>query len=154
MALGGGMELALACDMLVAGRNARFALPEVRRGLLAGAGGCIRLARSVPRAIALELVTTGGSLDAEEAFRLGLANRLVDAGSEVPVALTMAADIANNAPVAVRESLRLARIMSDSGEQNALHAQDAAIVRVLASPDAQEGARAFVEKRSPLWTDR
>lgn len=152
MALGGGMELALSCDMIVAGTDAQFSLPEVKRGLLAGAGGCIRIARSLPRAVAIELVTTGGRLSASRAVELGLANRLVASGEELAVALEIASIIAANAPIAVRESLRLIRYVSDFSEADALPVQNDSIARVLASPDVQEGTRAFVEKRTPVWS--
>lgn len=153
LALAGGAELALSCDMIVAGEAAQFGLPEVQRGLIAGAGGCIRLARSVPRAVAIELVTTGGRLTAARAVELGLANRLVAQGEEVGTALQIAASIAANAPTAVRESLRIVRFVADSVEAEARVMQQDAITRVLASPDVVEGARAFVEKRAPIWAE-
>jgi enoyl-CoA hydratase len=152
LALGGGAELALACDMIIAGKQAQFGLPEVKRGLIAGAGGCIRIAHNLPRALAIELVTTGARLSAERAVAFGMANRLVEPGEELSAALEIAAAIAENAPTAVRESVRLTRYAADHSEDDALALQQEAIAKVLASPDLAEGARAFVEKRAPVWT--
>jgi len=151
LALGGGTELALSCDMIVAGKQAQFGLPEVKRGLIAGAGGCIRIARSLPRALAIELVTTGARLSAERALAFGMANRLVEPGQELATALEIATAIAEGAPCAVRETLRLTRYAADHAEEDALALQQEAVARVLASPDLAEGARAFVEKRAPVW---
>ncbi|MBY8825620.1 enoyl-CoA hydratase-related protein [Sphingomonas colocasiae] len=152
-AFGGGMELALACDMIVAGENAVFALPEVKRGLIAGAGGCHRIARALPRALAIEMVVTGERLSAERACAFGLANRLVPAGQEITAAVEIAQAIAGNAPSSVRESLRVTRLAADRDETAVLAAQEEAIANVLASPNAREGARAFIEKRAPAWLD-
>jgi len=151
MALGGGTELSLACDLVVAGANAQFGLPEVKRGLIAGAGGCIRIAQAVPRALAIEMVTTGMKLSAERAFGSGLASRLVQPGEEVATALELARAIAANAPVAVRESLRVVRSAVAFNEREMRALQDESVKRVLASPDVAEGARAFVEKRPAVW---
>lgn len=153
MALGGGTELALACDMIVAGEKASFALPEVKRGLIAGAGGAFRIARALPRALAIEMVVTGDRVPAERAYALGLVNRLVALGEEVEAALTIAATIAANAPTAVRESLSVVRHAADLEEADIRAVQDKAVKRVLASPDVAEGAKAFVEKRAPVWAD-
>lgn len=152
-AYGGGAELALACDMVVAGENAVFALPEVKRGLIAGAGGCHRIVRALPRAVAIEMVVTGLPLSATRAYDFGLANRLVPTGQEVATAIGMAQTIADNAPTSVRETLRLTRFAADRDENDVLALQQAAIAAVLASPNVQEGARAFIEKRPPDWLD-
>lgn len=152
-AFGGGTELALACDMVVAGENASFALPEVKRGLIAGAGGAYRIALALPRALAIEMVVTGERLSAARACELGLANRLVRPGAEVETALALAELVAANAPASVRESLRVTRFAADRGEADMRAVLETAIATVLASPNMAEGARAFVEKRAPVWVD-
>jgi len=152
-AVAGGFEIVLACDMVVASHDARFGLPEVQRGLVAGAGGLIRLPQRLPRAIALELITTGDPIDAERAHTLGLVNHLVagDAIAVVDAAVGLAARIAANSPIAVRESLRLARAASGITDDDAW-ALNAEIGRAVhASPDVTEGPRAFLEKRPPNW---
>jgi enoyl-CoA hydratase/carnithine racemase len=150
-ALGGGLELPLACDLIVAAHNTVFGLPEPRRGIIAGAGGMYRLARAIPRAIALELIATGAQIDARRAFELGLVNRVVDEAQLLPEALALAELIAANAPLAVRESLSIARIASERSEAELQRLSNEAVRRVLASEDAREGPRAFVEKRAPVW---
>lgn len=152
-AYGGGTELALACDMVVAGENAAFALPEVKRGLIAGAGGCHRITRALPRALAIEMAITGERISAARAYEAGLANRLVAAGQEVAAALELAEAIARNAPTSVRETLRLTRYAADRDETEVLALQQQAIEIVLASPNVAEGALAFIEKRPPRWID-
>jgi enoyl-CoA hydratase/carnithine racemase len=149
-ALGGGCEIALACDMVVAAEHARIGLPEVLRGLIAGAGGLFRLPRAVPPNIAMELIATARALEAAEAHRWGLVNRLAPQGQALEAALQLAAEITRNAPVAVRESLRVARAASaPSAELLALNEQCRAVAR--ASQDYLEGATAFIEKRTPQW---
>lgn len=153
-ALGGGCELALACDMIVAGEDGRFGLPEVKRGLFAGAGGVHRLPRALPRHLALELVLTGEPLTARRGHELGFVNRLAESERVLDEAVALAAAIAANAPVAVRESLHVARLAQE--------ATDAALRRlsgergdiVFASADSREGALAFLERRAPVWTGR
>jgi enoyl-CoA hydratase len=116
-AFGGGFEIVLACDLLVAGEGARFALPEVRRGLIASAGGVFRTPRRLPPAIAFEMIATGAPLDAARAHQLGLANRLVPDEVVVEAALTLASAIAANAPLALRESLTIARLAAGTAEE-------------------------------------
>jgi enoyl-CoA hydratase/carnithine racemase len=150
-ALAGGGELCLACDMIVASDDAKFGLPEVKRGLFAGAGGVHRLPRALPRNVALELVATGEPLDADRAYALGLVNRVTPAADVLDTALALARTIAANAPVSVRESLTVARL---SGEQTdaALRAMSReASQRVSATQDSKEGPRAFLEKRPARW---
>lgn len=150
-ALAGGFELALACDMIVAGRDACFGLPEVCRGLVAGSGGIIRLSRRIPPAIALEYALTGARMSAEEAHRVGLVNRLVDSGDALDGALALAAEIGSNAPLSVQMTKR---IMHDSAawpEEDIWDRQRPLVDAVLATADAMEGARAFAEKRVPVW---
>jgi enoyl-CoA hydratase/carnithine racemase len=153
-ALAGGCEIALACELIVVGEGASFGLPEVTRGLVAAAGGLYRLPRALPRAIALELILTGGRLEAARAHALGLVNRLVASGSARDEAVALAAVIAGNAPLAVRESLAVARLVPDSDEAALRAASAAARARVQASEDYREGPRAFVEKRPPHWSGR
>lgn len=151
-AFGGGIELALSCDMIVASELANFALPEVKRGLIAGAAGAFRITRVLPRPLAIEMVVTGEAVGGRRAYEIGLVNRLVESGEEVAEALRMAATIARNAPLSVRESLRVTRFAADLNEAEIRVVQDDAVARVLASPDLAEGARAFIERREPVWT--
>lgn len=150
-ALGGGTELSLACDMIVAGEEARFGLPEVRRGIFAGAGGVLRLARSVSRPIAVEMVATGAPILAVRAAEIGLVNRVVPAGQALETALVLAEQIAENAPLAVRESIRLVRLSVDGDEGRLWKENAVSRDRILASEDSREGPRAFIEKRKPVW---
>lgn len=150
-ALGGGLELSLACDMIVAADNTIFGLPEPKRGLVAGAGGMFRLPRAIPRAIALEMLTTGASIDAHRAYALGLVNRVVDEAARVKEAIAIAEQVAANAPSSVRESLALGRIAAERREDELRQLSAAASDRVLALEDSREGPRAFVEKRAPVW---
>ncbi|MGY2049665.1 enoyl-CoA hydratase-related protein [Methylobacterium sp. JK268] len=154
LALAGGCEIALACDLIVAGEGSGFGLPEVRRGLIAAAGGLVRLPRALPRAVALEVILTGHPLDAGRAHALGLVNRLVPAGRAREEAVTLAEVIAANAPLAVRESLAVARFAADADEADLRAASAAARARIQESEDYREGPRAFVEKRPPRWTGR
>lgn len=153
-ALAGGCEMALACDMIVASQEAAFGLPEVMRGLIASTGGLYRLTRAVPRNVALELIATGGRISASRAYDLGLVNRLAPAGEAVGAALALAAEIAANAPLAVRESLAVARLAMDLDEAELRRAGDEAQRRIMATEDFREGPCAFVEKRSPNWVGR
>ncbi|MYL99737.1 enoyl-CoA hydratase [Novosphingobium sp. FGD1] len=154
VALAGGTEIVLACDMTVASDDARFGLPEVKRGLAALAGGLYRLPRALPRAIALELIATGEPISAERAHTFGLINRLAPKSDLMSAAFALAETIAANAPIAVRESLCIARAAFDRAESE-LEADAAAMGRRLAlTEDYQEGPRAFIEKRSPEWTGR
>jgi enoyl-CoA hydratase/carnithine racemase len=153
VAAAGGFEIALACDMIVASEDARFSLPEVRRGLIASSGGVYRLPRALPRHIALELIATGAFLSAQRGFDLGLLNCLAKAGEAVADAVALASRICANAPIAVRESLLVARSAFDQTDSELFRLGNDAQARVLASEDFMEGPRAFLEKRTPLWTN-
>lgn len=153
-AMAGGCEIALSCDMVIASENSVFALPEVMRGLIAAAGGVYRLVRAVPRAIAMELLATGDRLPATRAAELGLINRVTPAGRAVEGAIELAVKIAGNAPIAVRESLGVARRAFDMADEAlfmlGLEAQD----RIMETEDFAEGPLAFIEKRAPNWKGR
>lgn len=154
LAFGGGFEMVLACDLVIAARSASFALPEVKRGLLALYGGVFRGAHALPLNIAREMMLTGEPIDAERAHALGLVNHLCEDGDLLDKALALAEAICANSPVAVRESLRVVNRAVDAGDTLAwtLSAQAAATVR--ASQDSREGMAAFLAKRSPQWHNR
>ncbi len=150
-AMAGGLELALACDLVVAARGARLGLPEVKRGLVAAAGGLIHLPRRIPYHVAMELALTGDPVTAERAYELGLVNRLCAPGEALGVARELAAGIARNGPLAVETSKRLVR---DADEAEAWRRQHELAAPVFASEDAREGAAAFTERRAPVWRGR
>jgi enoyl-CoA hydratase/carnithine racemase len=152
-AVAGGLEIMLACDLVVAERTAQFSLPEVTRGVVAGSG-VLRLASSLPRARALDIILTGRSLTAPEAAELGLVSRLVDSGQAVSAALSLAAAIAANAPGAVRESLRLANAAAAGPSAQTWELAAEISRRVRATADAIEGASAFLDRRDAAWTDQ
>lgn len=154
LALAGGTELVLACDLVVAATDAAFGLPEVTRGIVAAAGGLFRLPRVLPRARALELILTGDRMPADEGHRLGLVNALVEPEQVLATARSMAERICRNAPVAVRESLAVARRALDVSEDEGWRLSAEAMARIGRTEDAVEGPRAFVEKRIPNWTGR
>jgi enoyl-CoA hydratase len=153
-ALGGGFEIVLACDLVTAGKSARFGLPEVRRGLAARGGGVFRLPRRLPHALAMELIVTGAPLDADRAARFGLVNRLVDDGQALAAALALAAQIAANAPMSVRASKAVATESADWPLAEGFQRQRAYLEPVFASRDAAEGVAAFRERRDPVWRDQ
>lgn len=153
-ALAGGCELPLSCDMIVAADNSRFGLPEVKRGIFAGGGGVFRLPRALPRNIALEIVATGDPLPAERLYQLGLINHMVPSDQVLGEAHALAAQISVNAPLAVRKSLEVARQAYDGTEEDLWMASNEAAAIVFSSEDAQEGPRAFLEKRAPVWKGR
>jgi enoyl-CoA hydratase len=151
-ALAGGFEIALACDFVVAADDAVFGLPEVQRGLLAAAGGPVRLAQRVPLAVALEITVLGEPITAARALELGLVNRVVPAGDVLDAALAMADRIIANSPAAVRGARELVRGVADATDAEAWALSKRIMREVGASPDGIEGATAFVEKRAPKWT--
>ena len=151
IAYGGGFELVLACDLVVAARTARFALPETARGLVANCGALFRTPRTLPRNIANEMLLTGEPLDAERAWSLGLVNRLVEPGESEAAALALAERVCANAPVAQRATLAaLSEVVADE-ESRGWSATERAQIMVNMSQDAEEGVAAFREKRSPRW---
>lgn len=152
--LAGGCELCLACDMIVAGDDAEFGLPEPKRGIMAGAGGVHRLVRALPRNIALEMVATGDPVSAKRLAEFGLVNRIVNSGDVVPTARRLAASIAANAPLSVLESLKIARLAQELPDSELRKLSQAAAIKVTSSEDAREGPRAFLEKRAPVWKGR
>lgn len=153
-ALAGGCEIALACDMVVAARGAKFGIPEVKRGLAAAAGGLMRLPERIPRSVAMELALTGGFLPASRAYELGLVNRLADDGAALAAARELAGEIAANGPLAVRASKRVIVESPSWPEAERWKRQGEILSPIFTSEDAQEGARAFAEKRPPQWKGR
>jgi enoyl-CoA hydratase len=153
-ALAGGCELVLSCDLVVAVEGAVFGLPEVKRGLFAASGGVLRLPRLIPRARALELLLTGDVIDAGTARDLGLVNKVVPHALLRETARDLARRICANAPLAVRETLALARAVFALPEEQLQDRNEAAWARIAASEDAREGPRAFAEKRPAVWQER
>ncbi|WP_460775774.1 acetyl-CoA acetyltransferase [Microbacterium sp. GXF7504] len=154
-ALGGGFETALACHLIVAGETARFGLTEVKVGLVAGAGGVVRLPRAIPEKIATELILTGRQVDAAEAHRLGLVNRVVPAGAALTAAKEIAAEITAVSPTSVRTSLRLmAQTRAIPDVVDAVTLRTSVIDELMVSHDALEGMTAFARKRPPRWRNR
>lgn len=151
-AFAGGLELVLACDLIVAGEQAQFGLPEVKRGLIAAAGGLHRLRRRLPYALALEMLLTGDPIDASTAHYAGLLNALVPPGKCLEAAYQLAHRIAANAPLAVRDSLRVCRASDDMSENELRILGSDCLGRLALTNDYQEGPRAFIEKRNPNWT--
>ncbi len=153
-AVAGGLEVALACDLIVAARGARLGIPEVKRGLVAAAGGLLRLPRVLPRNIAMELALTGDPMAAERAAELGLVNRLAEPGEALTTAVELAAAIAQNGPLALAASKRILTEAIDWPEGEFFTRQAEISGPVLASEDAREGATAFAEKRPAEWKGR
>lgn len=155
LALGGGAEVVLACDLAVAAESAVFGLPEVKRGLIAAAGGVFRLPEQLPRKVAMRMMLTGEPIDAAEALRFGFVNEVVPDGAVLEAALRLASAVAANAPLAVQASKRLAWGMVDgriTREQQSWERNEAEMTAVVGSSDVQEGVLAFIEKRPPAWT--
>ena len=153
-ALGGGCELALACDLVVAADDATFGQPEIRLGIIPGAGGTQRLARAVGKARAMELILTGRRLPAAEAYAMGLVSRLVPAAETVPAALTLGAEIAALSPVAVAAATRVIDLAGELPLADGLAAERAAFYDLFDTDDQKEGMRAFLEKRPAAWRGR
>ncbi|MQA12009.1 MAG: crotonase/enoyl-CoA hydratase family protein [Pseudonocardiaceae bacterium] len=150
-ALAGGCELALSADLIVAASDAKFGLPEVKRGLVAAAGGLLRLPKTLPYQLAMEVALTGDPLSAEVAHRHGLINTLTAPGEALDGARQLAARIARNGPLAVRATKQIVAGSIRWTDAEAFAAQGEVVGPVMTSADAQEGARAFAEKREPVW---
>jgi enoyl-CoA hydratase len=153
-ALAGGCEIALACDLIVASNEARFGIPEVKTGLIAGSGGLVRLPQRVPRQIAMEYALTGRLMTAAEAHRFGLVNRLAEPGKALDAARDLAREIAANAPLSVAMSKRIVNEAGSWPADEIWTRQRALLEDIISSEDAREGARAFAEKRRPNWRGR
>ena len=156
-ALGGGTELALASDLVVAEERAKFGLPEVKRGLIAAAGGVFRIVDHLPRKVAMELILTGEPMSSADALKWGLINQVVPDGTAVDAALALAERITVNAPLAVWASKRVAMGVDDgviTGDEPGWARTMREIVPLMRSEDAKEGPLAFAEKRQPVWKAR
>lgn len=151
-ALAGGTEVALACDLIVASRDSAFGIPEVKRGLVAGGGGLLRLPQRIPYAIAMELALTGDNLPAERAHELGLVSVLAEPGGALDAALALAGKITANGPLAVAATKRIVVESRYWGPEEQWTEQLRILAPVFMSKDAREGAVAFAEKRAPNWT--
>jgi enoyl-CoA hydratase len=150
-ALAGGFELVLACDLVVASEEAKFGLPEVRRSLVAGAGGLLRLPKRIPYHLAMEIALTGEHFPASRLYEAGLVNRVVAAGQAVSAAKELAGRVALGGPLALTATKRVIVESADWAAAEAFQRQGAIIAPVFTSADAQEGALAFAEKRQPVW---
>jgi enoyl-CoA hydratase/carnithine racemase len=150
-ALAGGFEIMLSCDLVVAADHAKFGIPEAKRGLIAGAGGLIRMPKRLPMAVALELAMTGDPIDAERAYALGLVNKVVPGDMVLAEAVALAERIAANAPLAVRYSKQVMKRAAEVPESEGWAINSDAVRVVFSSADAMEGPVAFAEKRAPNW---
>jgi enoyl-CoA hydratase len=154
-ALAGGCEIALSCDLIVASKAAAFGLPEVKRSLVAAAGGLFRLPRALPPAVAMEVILTGDPIPAERAYQLGMVSDLVEPGEALSAAKALAERICANAPVAVRESRKIVlAALSGMGDDELWSLTGSAFGKVMQTDDFAEGPRAFIEKRPPEWKGR
>jgi enoyl-CoA hydratase len=154
VAVGGGLELALIADLLVAARDARLGSPEVRFGLFPGGGALLRLPRHLPQSLVTEMALTGEPLSAEAAYAYGLVVRLCEPGGTLDAAVELARAIARNAPLGVEAALHLLRMSPGRTEEELWAEQRNLVDTVFQSEDAQEGARSFAEKRPPQWSGR
>lgn len=150
-ALAGGTEITLSCDLVVASNASRFGIPEVKRSLVAAAGGLFRLPRLLPRNIAFELGLTGDPIDARRAYELGLVNRLAEPGTAIEEALTLAEQITANAPLAVQKTRKLMLELKDVDDETGINRSNEAMMELAATADFSEGLTAFIEKRDPNW---
>jgi enoyl-CoA hydratase len=150
-ALGGGCEVALSCDMIVASESAKFGLPEVTIGVIPGAGGTQRLTRAVGKVIAMEMILNNRTLTAQEALQFGLVNRLVPVENYLEEALTLAEEVASRAPLAIRAAKKMINRAYEQALSEGLKEEKQEFYSLFASEDQKEGMRAFVEKRKPAW---
>ena len=150
-ALAGGFEVAISCDLIVVSEEAKFGIPEVKRGLAAAGGGLIKLPKQIPARIAMELALTGDFISAQRAYELGLVNQVVPAGTALEAARALAARIAANGPLAVAASKQVVARAQDWDSGQMFAEQLKIVLPVLTSQDAIEGATAFAEKRAPNW---
>jgi enoyl-CoA hydratase len=153
-AMAGGLEIALACDLVVASREARLGIPEVKRSLVAAAGALRRLPQRLPLNVAMEMALTGDPISAERAHALGLVNRVTEPGGAVDAALELAAAIARNGPLALDATKEILLRQADWTEEEFWREQGELVAPVMSSDDAREGATAFSEKRDPVWKGR
>ncbi|HEX6567874.1 MAG TPA: crotonase/enoyl-CoA hydratase family protein [Acidimicrobiales bacterium] len=153
-ALAGGTEIVLSCDLVVASTTATFGIPEVKRSLVAGAGGLFRLPRKIPFNIAMELALTGDPISAEVVHHHGLVNRLCEPGQALDVAIVLAEQICANAPVAVRETRKIVLEATNAPDEVGWKMSMEGMVRAMSSEDFGEGLTAFIEKRPPRWKGR
>jgi len=150
-ALAGGLELAISCDLIVTADNAKFGIPEVKRGLAAAAGGLMKLPRQIPSRLAMEMAITGDFITAQRAYEMGLVNQIVPAGTALEAAKVMAARIVANGPLAVAISKQVVRESADWSAQEMWKKQQDLVMPIFGSEDAMEGSIAFAEKRAPHW---
>jgi enoyl-CoA hydratase len=153
-ALAGGTEIVLSCDLVVASTTATFGIPEVKRSLVAAAGGLFRLPRKIPFNVAMELALTGDPIDATVAHHHGLVNRLCDPGDALDVAIELAEQICANAPVAVRETRKILLEATMAPDDVGWKMSAEGMVKAMSSEDFSEGLTAFIEKRKPQWSGR
>jgi enoyl-CoA hydratase len=153
-ALAGGTEIVLSCDLVVASTTATFGIPEVKRSLVAGAGGLFRLGRKIPLNVAMELTLTGDPIDATRAHHFGLVNRLVEPGQALDAAIALAEQICANAPVAVRESRKIVLEATNAPDDVGWRMSAEGMGVAMTSEDFSEGLTAFIEKRPPVWKGR
>ena len=154
VAYGGGFEIALACDLVVASTTARFALPESRRGVVATSGALFRAMRQLPLNVARELLLTGASLDAERGHAIGLVNRVTEPGRALDAAVALAEEVCASSPVSVRATLTAIAEQLQDDDARGWAATGRAVETVLGSEDVQEGITAFFERRPPQWRGR
>ena len=153
-AVAGGFEIALACDLIVAARDARLGIPEVKRSLVAAGGALLHLPKRIPYHLAMELALTGDPIDAARGYEIGVVNRVAEPGQAVAAARELAAAIARNGPLALDASKRILRSTLDWAESEGWQRQGEIAGPVFGSEDAREGATAFAEKRDPVWRGR
>ena len=154
LATAGGCEIVLAADMVIATTRSSFGLAEVKRNLIAGAGGLFRLPRAIGRAVAMEVILTGDPLAAERAYELGLVNHVVEPGQAVDAAIALAEKIATSAPMAVAASRRVVLASAYATDDELIDMTNKEFAPIMQSEDTKEGLMAFIEKRAPQWKGR